>query len=389
MPQFSGTLRSKLPKAGTTIFTIMSGLANETGAINLSQGFPGFDVAPELIKLYHKALKEGYNQYAPMQGLMALRERISEKMHQAYTTLYDPETEITISAGGTQALYTAIQAIIHEGDEVIVFEPAYDSYVPAIILAGGIPVHIHLKPPGYNIPWEEVRKLVTQRTKMILINTPHNPTGTILTAKDMIQMEKITAGTDIVILSDEVYEHIIFDGYEHQSVARFPKLAERSLIVYSFGKTFHATGWKMGYCVGPANLMKEFRKVHQFMVFSVNTPLQHALATYLKNSEHYKHLPNFYQEKRDYFQKLLKGSAFKIIPCNGSYFQLLDYSAITTEKDTDYAIRVTKENGVASIPVSVFYNVTVDHKLLRFCFAKENEMLERAAEKLQVIKKAS
>ncbi len=385
MPEFKGNIRSKLPKAGTTIFSIMSGLANEVGAINLSQGFPGFPVSEKLISLYHDALKAGHNQYAPMPGIFPLRECIAEKMEDLYSCVYDPETEITITAGGTQALYTAISALIHEGDEVIVLEPSYDSYVPAILLAGGIPVHIPLQPPNYFIPWEEIKKLITQKTRMIIINTPQNPTGTILTTKDMLQLEKITDGTDIIILSDEVYEHIIFDGYEHQSVARYPKLASRSMIVFSFGKTFHATGWKVGYCIGPAHLMKEFRKVHQFTVFSVNTALQHALTAYMLNKENYMGLSEFYQEKRDYFQKLMKGSKFKILPCLGSYFQLLDYSSISKEKDTEYAIRLTKEIGVASIPVSVFYSVPHDYYLLRFCFAKENEQLEKAAERLMSI----
>ena len=382
MPQFKGVIKSKLPKAGTSIFSIMSGLANETGAINLSQGFPSFEVSPELISLYHKAMKEGHNQYAPMQGLMSLRERIAQKMSDRYTAVYDPESEITITAGGTQAIFTAIAAVVHEGDEVIIFEPAYDSYAPAIELCGGRPIHVHLTPPDYRVNWTAVKKLITQRTRMIMINTPHNPTGTILTAKDMQQLEKITHSSDILILSDEVYEHIIFDGYEHQSVARFPKLAERSFIVYSFGKTFHATGWKSGYCLAPKSLMAEFRKVHQFLVFSVNTPLQHALAAYLKDKKNYSGLETFYQEKRDYFLRLIKKSKFKPLPSVGSYFQLLDYSAISNLKDTEYAIKLTKENGVASIPVSVFYNVPVDNKLLRFCFAKDNETLERAAERL-------
>ena len=382
MPEFKGNIRSKLPKAGTTIFSIMSGLANEVGAINLSQGFPGFPVSEKLISLYHDALRAGHNQYAPMPGIFTLRECIAEKMEDLYSCVYDPETEITITAGGTQALYTAISALIHEGDEVIVLEPSYDSYVPAILIAGGIPVHIPLQPPNYFIPWEEIKKLITQKTRMIIINTPQNPTGTILTAKDMLQLEKITDGTDIIILSDEVYEHIIFDGYEHQSVSRYPKLASRSMIVFSFGKTFHATGWKVGYCLGPAHLMKEFRKVHQFTVFSVNTALQHALTAYMLNKENYMGLGEFYQEKRDYFQKLMKGSKFKILPCLGSYFQLLDYSSISKEKDTEYAIRLTKEIGVASIPVSVFYSVPHDYHLLRFCFAKENDQLEKAAERL-------
>lgn len=386
MTQYKGIINSKLPTVGTTIFTIMSGLATETSAINLSQGFPNFPVSPELISLYHKAMKDGFNQYAPMPGLIGLRERIAEKMEYLYSAKYNPDTEITVTAGGTQALYTAITALIHEGDEVIVFEPAYDSYVPAIELAGGVVIHVPLSPPAYKIDWQAVKKLINPKTKMIMINTPQNPTGTIFTALDMQQLENITKGTDIIILSDEVYEHIIFDGYEHQSVARFPALVERSLIIYSFGKTFHATGWKTGYCIGPENLMKEFRKVHQFLVFSVNTPLQVALAEYMKNKENYSGLSSFYQEKRDFFLKQIKGSAFNPLPCNGSYFQLLDYSKISKEKDTDYAIRLTKENGVASIPVSVFYGTPKDHHLLRFCFAKDNETLEKAAERLQKIK---
>lgn len=382
MMNFPGTVKSKLHKTGTTIFTIMSGLAQEHGAINLSQGFPDFPVSGELIGLVNKHMLEGKNQYAPMPGIKSLREIISAKVQQRYSASYDPETEITVTAGGTQAIYTAITAIIKEGDEVIVFEPAYDCYVPAIELNGGIPVQLQLKAPDYHIDWNEVKKMVNQRTRMILINTPHNPTGTILTAKDMIQLEKITHNRDIVIISDEVYEHIIFDGYEHQSVMRYPKLAERSFVVFSFGKTFHATGWKAGYCIAPSNLMQEFRRAHQFMVFSVNTPLQHALAEYMSNPATYSGIELFYQQKRDRFLQLIKGSRFKPLPCSGSYFQLLDYSGISDEKDTEFAIRLTKEHGVASIPVSVFYKNPVDHKILRFCFAKEDATLEAAATKL-------
>lgn len=382
MMNFPGTVKSKLHKTGTTIFTIMSGLAQEHGAINLSQGFPDFPVSGELIGLVNKHMLEGKNQYAPMPGIKSLREIISAKVQQRYSASYDPETEITVTAGGTQAIYTAITAIIKEGDEVIVFEPAYDCYVPAIELNGGIPVQLQLKAPDYHIDWNEVKKMVNQRTRMILINTPHNPTGTILTAKDMIQLEKITHNRDIVIISDEVYEHIIFDGYEHQSVMRYPKLAERSFVVFSFGKTFHATGWKAGYCIAPSNLMQEFRRAHQFMVFSVNTPLQHALAEYMSNPATYSGIELFYQQKRDRFLQLIKGSRFKPLPCSGSYFQLLDYSGISDEKDTEFAIRLTKEHGVASIPVSVFYKNPVEHKILRFCFAKEDATLEAAATKL-------
>jgi methionine transaminase len=375
-------INSKLPNVGTTIFTIMSKMAEEYNAINLSQGFPDFEVSAELIELINKYMQSGKNQYAPMPGIMPLREIIAEKTYRLYSLKYNPETEITVTAGGTQAIYTAITSIIREDDEVIVFEPSYDCYLPAIELNGGRPVFIQLKQPDYAIDWNEVQKAINSRTKMIIINTPHNPTGTILTASDLERLSKITAGSNIVILSDEVYEHILFDGYEHQSVARFPKLAERSFIVSSFGKTFHATGWKVGYCVAPAVLMTEFRKVHQFMVFSVNTPIQYALAEFLQNEKNYAGLEKFYQEKRDYFAKLLKGSKFGLKPSSGTYFQLLDYSKISEEKEMAFAEYLTKKIGVASIPVSVFYHKIFDNKVLRFCFAKSNETLEKAAEKL-------
>jgi methionine aminotransferase len=379
------SIESKLPNVGTTIFTIMSGLANETGAINLSQGFPSFEVSRELIDLYNQAMVNNHNQYAPMPGLLSLREELSKKTQKLYGAYYNPDSEITITAGGTQALYTAITALVHKGDEVIIFEPAYDSYKPAIELAGGVVKPYSLTPPNYRINWEEVKSMITDKTKLIMINTPHNPSGSILSKQDLESLEEITKGTNIIVLSDEVYEHIIFDGEEHQSVCRFEDLRNRSLIVYSFGKTFHATGWKTGYCLGPEYLMKEFRKVHQFLVFSVNTPLQVALASYLKNEEHYLSLPSFYQAKRDYFIRLIEGSKFKFTPCKGSYFQLLDYSDFSDEKDTDLAIRLTKEFGIASIPVSVFYSSDVDTKMLRFCFAKDNETLQRAAEKIHAI----
>ncbi len=379
------SIESKLPHIGTTIFTIMSGLANETGAINLSQGFPSFEVSRELIELYHQAMMNNHNQYAPMPGLISLREELSKKTQKLYGSYYNPDTEITITAGGTQALYTAITAFVNKGDEVIIFEPAYDSYKPAIELAGGVVKPYSLTPPNYRINWEEVKSMITDKTRLIMINTPHNPSGTILSKQDLESLAEITKGTNIIVLSDEVYEHIIFDGEEHQSVCRFEDLRNRSLIVYSFGKTFHATGWKTGYCLGPEYMMKEFRKVHQFLVFSVNTPLQVALASYLKNEAHYLSLPSFYQAKRDYFIRLIEGSKFKFTPCKGSYFQLLDYSDFSDEKDTDLAIRLTKEFGIASIPVSVFYSSDVDTKMLRFCFAKDNETLQRAAEKIHAI----
>ena len=381
MPHFPFSIKSKLPKVGTTIFSVMSSLATQYKAINLSQGFPDFDASEELIRLVNDYMKKGMNQYAPMQGILPLRERLAEKTQDLYGITYSPDTEITITSGGTEAIYTAITAIIREGDEVIVFEPAYDCYVPAIELAGGVPVYISLKSPDFTIDWNEIKKVISHKTKMIMINTPHNPTGTVMTAGDMKALEKIVEGTEICIISDEVYEHIIFDKLRHESVLRYPILAERSFVVLSFGKTYHTTGWKIGYCFAPANLMAEFRKIHQFVVFSANTPLQYALADFIKNKNYFS-LPDYYQEKRDYFLKLIKGSRFKFTPASGSYFQCLDYTSITNEKDTDFAIRLTKEFKIASIPISVFYHEGIDNKVLRFCFAKKNETLEMAAEKI-------
>lgn len=385
MLQFNGTVKSKLPKTGTTIFTVMTALANEHQAINLAQGFPDFECSAKLIELVNHYMKKGHNQYAPMPGVMKLREMIAEKTQQLYSAVYDPDKEITITPGGTHALYAAISAFVGDGDEVIIIEPCYDSYLPAIQLNGARAVFAELKYPNYKVDWDEVKKLVNYRTKMIIINTPHNPTGTTLSAQDMQRLEKIVKNSEIIVLSDEVYEHIIFDGVEHQSVARYPKLAERSIIVSSFGKTYHTTGWKMGYVLAPGNLMAEFRKVHQFMCFSANTPIQYALADFMADKNAYLELSAFYQQKRDYFQKLLKGSRFKILPCEGSYFQLLNYSKITQEKDTDFAARLTREHKVASIPTSVFYHKNIDNHVLRFCFAKQDETLERAAEKLMKI----
>jgi methionine aminotransferase len=383
--QFPGSIKSKLPKTGTTIFSVMSALAAEHGAINLAQGFPDFECSPKLVELVNHYMKAGFNQYAPMPGVMKLREKIAEKTQELYSATYNPDTEITVTPGGTHALYAAISAFIGEGDEVIIIEPCYDSYLPAIQVNGGRAVFAELKYPTYKIDWDEVKKLVNYKTKMIIINTPHNPTGTTLSAQDMQRLEKIVKNSEIIVLSDEVYEHIIFDGVEHQSVARYPKLAERSIIVSSFGKTYHTTGWKMGYVLAPTNLTTEFRKVHQFMCFSANTPVQYAIADFMEDKDAYLQLSNFYQEKRDYFQKLIKGSKFKLMPCLGSYFQLLDYGKITQEKDTDYAVRLTKEFKIASIPTSVFYHKNIDNHVLRFCFAKQNETLEKAAEKLHKI----
>ena len=385
MPEYPSTIKSKLPKVGTTIFTVMSQLANENNAINLSQGFPDFESSSELISLVNEAMKKGLNQYAPMPGIFPLREQIAKKTEKLYGTTYHPESEITITAGATQAIYTAIAATIREGDEVIIFTPAYDCYEPAIELNGGKTVFVQMHAPDYKINWEQVKKLINQRTKMIIINTPHNPTGTVLEEEDMLALEKIVSDTDIVLISDEVYEHIIFDGKQHQSAAKFPGLAERSFIISSFGKTFHNTGWKMGYCMAPKNLMVEFRKSHQFIVFSANTPVQYGLAEYLKNEDNYLSLNSFYQEKRDLFTSLIKDSKFEVLPSLGTYFQLLSYKGVSDMKDTDYAIELTKNHKIASIPVSVFYQQKVDEKVLRFCVAKKEETLQRAAEILNKV----
>jgi methionine aminotransferase len=382
MPTSPVRIKSKLPQTGTTIFTIMSGMANERGAINLSQGFPDFLCDTRLIDLVEQFMRKGLNQYAPMPGIMPLREGLAQKAAQLYGANLNPETEITITAGGTEAIYAALTATIGEGDEVIVFEPAYDCYAPSIELNRGIPIYVELQPPGYTIDWQSVKKLISQRTRMIIINSPHNPTGTVLSPEDLRQLEAITQGTDILILSDEVYEHIIFDGLEHQSVLRSPALAERSFVVFSFGKTYHNTGWKMGYCLAPAHLMAEFRKAHQFIVFSANSPIQYAFAEMLKVPDHYLMLREFYQEKRDYFNRLLAETPLSLNPASGSYFQCAGYQTFSEENDYDFAVRLTKEAGVASIPVSSFYHHTLDYKILRFCFAKERETLEKAAERL-------
>ena len=380
MPNFNNSLSSKLPKIGTSIFTVMSSLANEEGALNMSQGFPDFQVDPKLIELVSKNMQEGHNQYAPMQGALRLREALSHKIEKAYGVKYSPESEITITAGATQAIFTAISAFVKEDDEVIIFTPAYDCYQPAIELNGGRPIFVQLHAPTYKIDWQAVKKVISRKTKMIIINTPHNPSGTMLSKEDLMELDKITSGSEIIILSDEVYEHIVFDGKEHESICKYPGLTDRSIATYSFGKTFHVTGWKMGYCIGPENLMHEFRKVHQFNVFSCNHPVQIAIAEYLEDENNYINLGSFYQKKRDIFLDAVSTSRFEPIPCEGTYFQLLKYDQITDEKDVDFAIRLTKEFGVASIPVSVFYHVLLDEKVLRFCFAKGEDTLKRAGE---------
>ena len=385
MPDYHAVVSSKLPDASTSIFAVMSKLSTEEKAINLSQGYPDFPSSPELIALVNKAMKEGFNQYAPMPGIYSLREAISEKIEMLYGTSYDPETEITVTAGATQAIYTIITSLVQKDDEVIIFAPAYDCYDPTIRLNGGKTVELELKAPDFKVDWEEVKAAISEKTKMIIINTPHNPTGSVLSRQDMLTLQELVKDTKIIILSDEVYEHLIYDGLEHQSIARFPGLAERSFLVASFGKTFHSTGWKMGYCAGPSALMKEFRKVHQFNVFSVNHPVQKALATYLEDKEHYLSLPKFFQAKRDLFLDAIKDSKFSFTPSSGTYFQLLDFSGISKESDLELAKKWTREQKLASIPVSAFYNKRIDQKVLRFCFAKSDETLLRGAAILNAI----
>jgi methionine aminotransferase len=385
MPHYTGTIVSKLPRVGTTIFTVMSRLAAEHAAINLSQGFPDFDCAPELRALVTKYFNSGLNQYPPMAGVPVLREAVAEKAQALYGTAYDVEHEVTIVPGATYGIYTAIAAMVRPGDEVILLEPAYDSYAPGVEVHGGVPVYVQLTYPDYAIPWDAVQRAIGPRTRMIIVNTPNNPTASVFSAEDLRMLEGLLEGTDIVVVADEVYEHIVFDGHAHQSVARFPRLAERSFVVSSFGKTYHVTGWKMGYVLAPRELMTEFRKVHQFNVFVTNGPLQYALADYMKDRDAYLGLAAFYQRKRDYFLSALEGSRWRPLPSRGTFFQNLCYDAISDERDTDLAVRLTREKGVASIPVSVFYREPPQHKVLRFCFAKSEATLAKGAEILNRI----
>jgi methionine transaminase len=375
-------IHSKLPNVGTTIFTVMSGLATEYKAVNLGQGFPDFPMNHELTALVAEAMKNNFNQYPPMPGWMPLREAIAEKVDFLYQTKINPDTEITITPGGTYAIYSSLTAILQPGDEVIVFEPGYDSYIPNIEINGAKAVTINLIYPGYHIDWVAVQKAITTKTKAIIINSPHNPTGSVISEKDIQALRKITAGTNIFIISDEVYEHLIFDNIPHQSILRYPDLLERSFVCFSFGKTYNCTGWKLGYCIAPAAFTKEFRKVHQFNCFSCHTPSQVGLATFLKNKEAYLSLPAFMQEKRDYFKQLMQQTRFTMQESFGSYFICGSYERISDEADKDLAIRLTKEAGVATIPVSAFYQNGKDDKVLRFCFSKKKETLEAAVEKL-------
>lgn len=378
-------LKSKLPDVGTTIFSLMSNLSAQYNAINLSQGFPDYDCSPELVSLVYQYMKKGFNQYAPMPGLLSLRERLSDKQQKLHASAYNPDTEITITAGGTQAIFTALACVIQSGDEVIIFDPAYDSYAPTVTVLGGIVKSLELNPPDYKINWKDVRRMISAKTRMIIINSPNNPTGVILDAEDMRELINITHNSEILILSDEVYEHLVYDGNQHLSVSRYPELKERSFITASFGKLFHNTGWKVGYCLAPEWLMVEFRKVHQFLVFSVNTPVQYAISDFLRDEKNYLDLGTFFQIKKNFFSNLLKDTRFDLLPCFGSYFQSVQYARISDEKDTDLAVRLTKEFGVASIPVSAFYSKNTDHHVLRFCFAKKQETLEEAVYRLSKV----
>jgi len=374
--------QSKLPDLEVTIFSVMTQLAIEYDAINLSQGFPDFDTYPELISRVEKFMREGHNQYAPMQGVMPLRERIAEKTYGMYGAQYDPATEITVTSGATEAVFAAISAVVQKDDEVIIFEPAYDAYDPVVRLNGGIPIYVQLKFPDYNVDWDEVKNTVSSKTKLIILNYPHNPTGAVLSKEDISNLSNIVKNTNTFIISDEAYEHIIFDGLQHQSMSRYPELAQRSFVICSFGKTYHTTGWKIGYCLAPEPLSVEFQKIHQYLTFASNTPIQLAYAEFLQKKDLYLDLPNFYQQKRDKFLSLTSESRFKALPCKGTYYQMLDYSQISNEPDLEFSRRLTVESGVAAIPPSTLYHQKHDHKVLRFCFAKKNETLEKAAEKL-------
>lgn len=378
-------LTSKLPNAGTTIFTTMSVLAQQHNAVNLGQGFPDFSMSEELIALVNEAMKAGHNQYIHMNGYVPLREAIAEKAEYLYGATINPDTQITITPGGTYALYTALTTILQPGDEVIVFEPAYDSYIPGIELNGAKAVTIPLIFPEYKIDWSEVRKRITEKTRAIMINSPHNPSGAVLLADDIEQLRAIVKGTQIIIISDEVYEHLIFDGFKHESILKDPDLLERSFVCFSFGKVYHCTGWKLGYCIAPEYLMKEFRRLHQFNAFSCDTPKQVALASFLKKRENYIELGNFLQQKRDYFQNRMKETKLKALPTHGSYFQIYSYSDLSDENEKEFAIHLTKNYGVAAIPVSAFYQQELNNGVLRFCFSKKEETLDAAVERLMKI----
>ena len=376
-------VRSKLPASGTSIFSVMSTLAQQHGAVNLGQGFPDYAIDPVLIDLVTAAMRAGHNQYPLSPGVMALREAIAAKVLRLYGRAYDPDSEVTVTTGATQGIFTTIQALAHAGDEVIVFEPAYDSYIPAIRLAGATPVPLPLTVPGYDIDWAAVRRAVNKRTRMIVVNTPNNPGTGILSADDLAQFAAITHGTDIVIVSDEVYEHMVYDGARHESLARNDELATRSVVIGSFGKTFHATGWKVGYTLAPREITAEIRRVHQFTVFTVNSAVQHALAEFLREPARYEGLSAFFTAKRDLLRTALADTPFDLKPCRGSYFQLATYGRISAEAAAEFAQRLVREYGVATIPLSAFYQDGTDHRVIRFCFAKRDETIQAAAQRLR------
>ena len=375
-------IKSKLPAVGTTIFTVMSALAVKHNAVNLGQGFPDFPMNEKLVALVSEAMSSGQNQYVHMCGLPLLRERLAEKVNEDYAAAVNPDTNITITPGGTYAIYTALTTILEPGDEVILFEPAYDSYIPNIEINGGVAVRIPLQYPDYSINWEIVKEKVNSKTKAIIINTPHNPTGTVFSQNDIEQLRAIVNGTGIFIISDEVYEHLIFDNKEHLSMLRYPDLMERSFVCFSFGKVYHCTGWKLGYCIAPEEMMKEFRKVHQFNVFTCNSPMQNAIANILQDKSQYRELGGFLQQKRDYFKQIMQQTKFTPLPSHGSYFQMYSYKDISEESENDFAIRLTQDAGVATIPVSAFYKTPVDNKVLRFCFSKKEATLDEAVNRL-------
>lgn len=382
----SSFLPSKLPRVGTTIFTTMSALANKYDAINLSQGFPDFDCDPILTEMVTAAMREGKNQYAPMQGLLALREEIAILSRELYQSDYSPADEITITSGASEALFAAVNAVVSPGDEVIIIEPAYDLYVPAITLAGGVPVCYSASPPDYAIDWDQIRKLVSPRTRAIMLNSPQNPTGKILLEEDIDALVNLVSDTPMIVISDEVYEHIIFDGQKHLSIAGVPELKHRSFVISSFGKSLHTTGWKVGFCLAPPDLTRELRKVHQFITFSTSTPFQYGITAYLKEQKKkVLDLKKFYQQRRDYFLAAMGDTPFIPLPASGTYFQLMDYSAISSEPDAVFSERLTRDFGVACIPVSVFYQQNNDHRVVRFCFAKQESTLHAAAERLRVL----
>ena len=376
---------SKLPHAETSIFPLMTGLANKHGAINLAQGFPGFGADPRLLNLICEYTKKGFNQYAPLTGVMKLKESLSRKAEKAGGRYYHPESEICITAGATQAIYTAITAVVNEGDEVLIIDPSYDCYEPAVVLNKGVPVRSALIKGSYQVDWEDVKSKISANTKVIMINSPHNPTGSVWGQSDIDTLVEIVSGTNILIISDEVYEHLVFDGEKHLSICNVPALAERAFVVYSFGKTYHLTGWRVGYALAPKFLMDEFVKCHQFQIYAVNTPIQHAIAEYSQDENTHLTLNDFFQTKRDFFLNCVKGSRFEALTPKGTYFALLDYSKITDENDRSFADRLTIDHGVASIPISAFFKDKRQDQVLRFCFAKENDELERAAEKLMSV----